>query len=114
MPLFLTIAIDAGQFEYLSACNQLNSSNGTAPNTVVDVLALVPPNNTWHLIAQTEIVEKSQNPLFLKTIGLGDNTTPLQTRIKLLIYDVKELETGIVSIKIRIILSNKLLSHESV
>lgn len=81
----------------LVACNQLKSnSSGSPPNTVIDVLTILPPNNKWSLMAQTEVVEASHNPLFLKTVGLGDTSTPLQTRVKLLVYDVKELETGIV------------------
>ena len=63
---------------------------------MVDVLTLIPPNHGWQKISQTEIVEKSQNPLFMKTIGLGDASTPVKTRIRLIVYDVKELVSGTV------------------
>ena len=46
---------------------------------------------------QTEIVENSSNPLFMKTIGLGNQGTPPKTKIKLCVYDVRELVSRTVS-----------------
>lgn len=49
------------------------------------------------LVGQTEIVENSSNPLFMKTIGLGNQGTPPRTKIKLCVYDVRELVSRTVS-----------------
>ena len=64
---------------------------------MIDILSLIPPVTDWHLIGQTEIVELSHNPLFMKTIGLGDYLTPPKARIKLVVYDVREMVSRTVS-----------------
>lgn len=98
MVLYLRVTFNVVFCCSFLACSQLKALNGIGPNTVIDVLSQLPTNHKWNMIGQTEIVENSQNPLFLKTVGVGYSSTPLQTRVKLLIYDVKELEAGIVSI----------------
>ncbi|XP_067948430.1 inositol polyphosphate-4-phosphatase type I A-like [Watersipora subatra] len=77
--------------EMCLSCSQLRSTADGTCNTMIDILSLVPSFHEWRLIGQTEIVEQSHNPLFMKTIGLADQYTNPKARIRLVVYDVREL-----------------------
>ncbi|KAL4230048.1 Type I inositol 3 [Mactra antiquata] len=73
-----------------------NDSNGMAPNPFVVVYIIVPPQQqNWLQHNHTEMVEKNNNPHFLKTIGFGDsNGLESSTRVKVTAYHVKERMSG--------------------
>ncbi|XP_052794474.1 inositol polyphosphate-4-phosphatase type I A-like isoform X2 [Mya arenaria] len=73
-----------------------NDSNEQAPNPFAVVYIIVPPQQqNWLQHSHTEMVEKNNNPHFLKTIGFGDTAClETSTRVKIAIYHVKERMTG--------------------
>lgn len=83
----------------LSISGLPNDSNGQPPNPFVVVYIIIPPQQqTWLQHNHTEMVEKNNNPLFLKTIGFGDaNGLEPCTRVKVTVYNVKERMTGTMS-----------------
>lgn len=76
-----------------------NDSNGQPPNPFVVIYIIIPPQQqTWLQHNHTEMVEKNNSPIFLKTIGFGD-ASGLEpcTRVKVTVYNVKERMTGTMS-----------------
>ncbi|XP_074650931.1 inositol polyphosphate-4-phosphatase type I A-like [Tubulanus polymorphus] len=63
---------------------------GQEPNAMVTVSHMTPPEESWVLLAHTEVIEKNRDPNFLKTICINWKTITKSTRIKLAIYDVRE------------------------
>nr|KAG5706290.1 hypothetical protein BaRGS_026072 [Batillaria attramentaria] len=79
------------------SCNDLpNDSQGNMPNSLVLVHIIVPQQQQlWVHHNHTEIAEKNNNPVFLKTIGFGDSEgVDTSTRVRLTVYNVKERMTG--------------------
>ncbi|XP_070197959.1 inositol polyphosphate-4-phosphatase type I A-like isoform X1 [Littorina saxatilis] len=79
------------------SCSDLPcDSQGTPPNSLVVVHIIVPQQQQlWVHHNHTEIADKNNNPLFLKTIGFGDaNGVDTSTRVRLTVYNVKERMTG--------------------
>ncbi|WAQ98798.1 INP4A-like protein [Mya arenaria] len=70
--------------------------SASAPNPFAVVYIIVPPQQqNWLQHSHTEMVEKNNNPHFLKTIGFGDTAClETSTRVKIAIYHVKERMTG--------------------
>ncbi|XP_041359841.1 inositol polyphosphate-4-phosphatase type I A-like isoform X1 [Gigantopelta aegis] len=78
------------------SCNDLpTDSNGQPPNTLIILHTITPPDQQlWIHHNHTEIVEKSCNPQFLKTVGFGNkDSVDTATRVKLTVYHVVERMT---------------------
>ncbi|XP_069129846.1 inositol polyphosphate-4-phosphatase type I A-like isoform X1 [Argopecten irradians] len=85
--------------ELCISCEDLQGdSSGKAPNPLVVLYTIIPPQQNWIQHNHTEVVEKSRNPQFLKTIGFGNlNGVDTCTRVKLTVFHVKERMTGTMS-----------------
>ncbi|CAC5359781.1 unnamed protein product [Mytilus coruscus] len=91
---------DEPAMEICLACEDLpNDSSANPPNPFIVIYTINPPQQqTWVQHSHTEVVEKTNSPQFLKTIGFGDSTgIDTNTRIKLTVYHVKERMTGTMS-----------------
>ncbi|XP_029649468.2 inositol polyphosphate-4-phosphatase type I A isoform X2 [Octopus sinensis] len=73
-----------------------NDRTGQPPNPFVMITTITPPQQTWTLNSHTEIIERSNDPQFLKTIGFGTNIK-LKTRVKFTVYHVNERMTNTMS-----------------
>ncbi|XP_060565796.1 inositol polyphosphate-4-phosphatase type I A-like isoform X2 [Ruditapes philippinarum] len=73
-----------------------NDITGLPPNPFVVIYIIVPPQQqNWLQHNHTEMVEKNNNPHFLKTVGFGDSSgLEPTTRVKVTVYHVKERMTG--------------------
>ncbi|OWF44824.1 type I inositol 3,4-bisphosphate 4-phosphatase-like isoform X2 [Mizuhopecten yessoensis] len=85
--------------ELCIGCEDLQcDSSGKAPNPLVVLYTIIPPQQNWIQHNHTEVVEKSKSPQFLKTIGFGNlNGVDTCTRVKLTVFHVKERMTGTMS-----------------
>ncbi|VDI01182.1 Hypothetical predicted protein [Mytilus galloprovincialis] len=91
---------DEPAIEICLSCEDLpNDSSANPPNPFIVIYTINPPQQqTWVQHSHTEVVEKTNCPQFLKTIGFGDsNGIDTNTRIKLTVYHVKERLTGTMS-----------------
>ncbi|KAI8761816.1 inositol polyphosphate-4-phosphatase type I A isoform X2 [Biomphalaria glabrata] len=82
------------------ACSGLpNDTSDVAPNALVVVHTMLPPQQQiWMHHNHTEIIEKDNNPHFLKTIGFGDKFgIDTSTRVRLTVHNVVERMTGTMS-----------------
>eukprot|EP00106_Octopus_bimaculoides_P000773 XP_014768215.1 PREDICTED: type I inositol 3,4-bisphosphate 4-phosphatase-like [Octopus bimaculoides] len=73
-----------------------NDRTGQPPNPFVMITTITPPQQNWTLNSHTEIIERSNDPQFLKTIGFGMNIK-LKTRVKFTVYHVNERMTNTMS-----------------
>ncbi|GAB1607872.1 inositol polyphosphate-4-phosphatase type I A-like isoform X1 [Argonauta hians] len=73
-----------------------NDRTGQPPNPFVMITTITPPQLTWTLNSHTEIIERNNDPQFLKTIGFGLNIK-LKTRVKFTVYHVNERMTNTMS-----------------
>ncbi|XP_048772482.2 inositol polyphosphate-4-phosphatase type I A-like isoform X2 [Ostrea edulis] len=92
-------ANDDPALEICLSCKDLpNDINGQAPNPFIVLSTIVPPQQTWIQHSNTEVVEASNDPQFLKTIGFGDKEgVDINMRVKIMVYHVKERLTGTMS-----------------
>ncbi|XP_063415240.1 inositol polyphosphate-4-phosphatase type I A-like isoform X8 [Mytilus trossulus] len=91
---------DEPAMEICLSCEDLpNDSSANPPNPFIVIYTINPPQQqTWVQHSHTEVVEKTNSPQFLKTIGFGDSSgIDTNTRIKLTVYHVKERMTGTMS-----------------
>ncbi|CAG5134316.1 unnamed protein product [Candidula unifasciata] len=80
----------------IACCSLPNDSSDVPPNALVVVHTMLPPQQQiWMHHNHTEIVEKSNNPQFLKTIGFGDKFgIDTATKVRLTVHHVVERMTG--------------------
>ncbi|PVD35201.1 hypothetical protein C0Q70_06482 [Pomacea canaliculata] len=73
-----------------------SDSHANPPSCLVVVHVIVPfQQQLWVYHNHTDIAERSSNPMFLKTIGFGDNSgVDTSQRVRLSVYSVKERMTG--------------------
>lgn len=87
---------DSGEpvLELAVSCEQLPvDASGRPPDTFVAIHYATPQKQHWFPLAHTEVIERCTAPTFLTTAALYTDL-PSGTRIKLVVYSVRERMTG--------------------
>ncbi|XP_064636347.1 inositol polyphosphate-4-phosphatase type I A-like isoform X2 [Lineus longissimus] len=86
-----SVSADEPVIEMCLRCDNLpHGGQGQEPNAMVVVSTLTPPEQTWAILAHSEIEDRTSNPVFMKTICMNWQSISVATRVRLSVYDVKE------------------------
>ena len=102
-----SVAMNTGEplFELALACEKLpRDPSGKVPDTFVAVHYSTPQKQHWFPLGHTEVVEKSSSPSYLTSVGIYPQQQLIATdlgkangggtKVKLMVYDVKERMTS--------------------
>ncbi|GAA57626.1 inositol polyphosphate-4-phosphatase, partial [Clonorchis sinensis] len=84
---------DLKGIEISLSCRDLAWEPESTPNAHIILSLCTPPDSGWKRVGTTEVVEKSSNPTFMKTIYLRSEPLNEKTRLQLELVDLRDMKS---------------------